>query len=163
MDYSIKQINKDDRKPLIDIFNHYIENSFAAYLETRVGYDTFDRFLQLSEDYPRASLRDSNGKLIGFGFLRAYHFAPAFSKTAEITYFIHPDYTGKGLGRSLLNHILVDAKRKGLKNILASISSLNPWSISFHQKNGFRESGRFRNIGIKNGRSFDTIWMQRVL
>jgi len=51
----------------------------------------------------------------------------------------------------------------GITTILASISSLNEGSLAFHQKNGFRECGRFRDIGVKKGRSFDGIWMQRVL
>jgi len=163
MSYSITPITEKDRNYIIDIYNHYIEHSFAAYLEERVNYDTFDRFMQMSEGYPRASVKNNNGKLIGFGFLRQYHFAPAFSKTAEISYFIQPEFTGKGIGKDLLDYLLEESKKSGLKHILASISSLNIWSISFHRKNGFKECGRFRNIGIKKGRNFDTIWMQIVL
>lgn len=32
MEYSIRPMAKEDREPLIDIFNYYVENSFAAYL-----------------------------------------------------------------------------------------------------------------------------------
>ena len=43
----------------------------------------------------------------------------------------------------------------GITTILASICSLNEGRLAFHQKNGFQECGRFRDVGIKRGRSFD--------
>jgi phosphinothricin acetyltransferase len=88
---------------------------------------------------------------------------PTFSRTAEVTYFIHPDHTGKGLGKLLLGFLEKGAVEKGITNILANISSLNPRSIEFHQKNGFIKCGRLRNVGKKNGQEFDTVWMQKRL
>jgi phosphinothricin acetyltransferase len=88
---------------------------------------------------------------------------PAFSKTAEITYFIHPDHTGKGIGTKLLRLLEKEGMQKGITNILANISSLNPRSVDFHKKNGFIECGRFKNVGRKKGKLFDTVWMQKML
>lgn len=95
--------------------------------------------------------------------LRTHNPMPTFSRTAEVTYFIHPDYTGKGLGKKLLGFLEKGAVEKGITNILANISSLNPRSIDFHKKNGFVECGRFKNVGRKKGQLFDTVWMQKVL
>jgi len=163
MDYFFRPITDEDREPIIDIFNHYIENSFAAYPESKVPYEAFDTFSQMTKGYPTATVKDENGNVIGFGFLRAYHPVSTFSKTADITYFISPDHTGIGIGRDLLHYLIEGGKQMGIKNILANISSLNSWSISFHIKNGFKECGRFQNICQKNGKNFDIIWMQRVL
>jgi phosphinothricin acetyltransferase len=80
-----------------------------------------------------------------------------------VTYFIHPDHTGKGLGKRLLGFLEKGALEKGITNLLASISSLNPGSVEFHQKHGFTECGRFRKVGKKKGREFDTVWMQKRL
>jgi phosphinothricin acetyltransferase len=38
--------------PVIDIFNTYIENSFAAYPEAKVRYDFYDRLLEITKGYP---------------------------------------------------------------------------------------------------------------
>ena len=86
---------------------------------------------------------------------------PAFRQTAEITYFIQPDMTGKGLGTRMLRHLEAAGKAQGITTILASISSLNEGSIRFHAQNRFTECGRFIKIGIKNGVAFDTVWMQK--
>lgn len=147
----------------MDIFNHYVENSFAAYPETKLSYDAFDMFLQMSQDYPTAKVIDKNGRAIGFGMLRSHNPMPTFAKTAEITYFIDPDHTRKGIGTKLLRFLEEEAMKKGITNILANISSLNPESIDFHKKSGFIECGRFKNVGRKKGKLFDTVWMQKVL
>jgi L-amino acid N-acyltransferase YncA len=66
--------------------------------------------------------------------LRAYSPFPTFSKTAEITYFIKPGYTGKGIGKKILDSLLAKARETGITSIIASISSLNEGSINFHKK-----------------------------
>lgn len=163
MDYSISPISNEDCKSIMDIFNHYVENSFAAYPETKLPYEAFDMFFQVGQGYPSAKVEDKNGRVIGFGLLRAHNPMPTFAKTAEITYFIHPDHTGKGVGTKLLNYLEIEGMKKGITNILANISSLNLRSIDFHKKNGFIECGRFKNVGSKKGQLFDTVWMQKML
>lgn len=163
MDCSMSPISNEDRKSIMDIFNHYVENSFAAYPEIKLPYDAFDMFLQMSQDYPTATVRDKKGRVIGFGLLRSHNPMPTFAKTAEITCFIHPDHTGKGIGTKLLSLLEEEGMKKGITNILANISSLNPRSIDFHKKNGFIECGRFKSVGRKKGQLFDTVWMQKAL
>lgn len=163
MEFSINPISNEDREAIMDIFNHYVENSFAAYPEIRLPYQAFDMLLQMTNGLPTGTIKDQSGNILGFGILRPHNPMPTFSRTAETTYFIHPDYTGKGLGKMLLGFLERGAIEKNIKNILANISSLNPISIKFHQKNGFIECGRFIKVGKKNGKEFDTVWMQKTL
>ena len=163
MKYYLSPISSEDREDVINIFNYYIENSFAAYPEKKVPYDFFDLFLQATAGYPAATAKDENKTCLGFGMLRPHSPMPTLAKTAEITYFIKPEYTGKGIGSMLLEHLLSGAREKGLHCILASISSLNEGSIRFHLQNGFSECGRFREAGNKHGKSFDIVWMQKLL
>lgn len=161
--YSIRPISMEDRREIMDIFNYYAENSFAAYPEKGLPDEAFDMFLQVSGGVPTATVTNENGQTVGFGMLRAYNVMPVFSQTAEATYFIHRLHTGKGIGTLLLGYLERRARETGVRNILASISSLNPPSIAFHLKHGFTECGRFKNVGRKNGRDFDTVWMQKTL
>ena len=117
----------------------------------------------MSKGYPTITVKDEIGEILGFGMLRAHNPIPTFSQTAEITYFIKPEYTSRGIGSKMLNHLVNEAKQKGISSILASISSLNEGSINFHRKNGFIECGRFKNVGRKKGQVFDTVWMQKML
>ncbi len=163
MDFSIRSIGADDRREIMDIFNYYVENSFAAYPEKKLPYEAFDMFLQISRGYPTGAVIDEKGAIIGFGMLRVHNAMPAFSRTAEATYFIHHEHTGKGIGKLLLESLEKGGREMGIQNILANISSLNQRSIAFHLKNGFAQCGRFKKAGRKNGRDFDTVWMQKQL
>ncbi len=163
MNVEIAQLVKDNQKEIIDIFNYYVENSFAAYPEQKLPYECFYHFLEMCEGYPAITAKDEQGNILGFGMLRAYNPFPTFSQTAEITYFIKPGYTGRGIGKRILDHLVAKAKEKGMTSIIASISSLNACSINFHKKNGFVECGRLRGIGNKRGKTFDVIYMQKML
>jgi phosphinothricin acetyltransferase len=163
MEFYLESISSDDRESFINIFNHYVENTFAAYPESAVPYEFFDVLLQMAHGYPTVAAKDEHGKTMGFGMLRVHNPIPTFSHTAEITYFIDPEHTGKGMGTSMLKYLIEEGKKRNITSILANISSLNKGSIAFHKKHGFKECGRFEGICKKKGQVFDVVWMQRVL
>lgn len=149
-----------DGPEVISIFNYYIQNSYAAFLQQPVPNAFFEQMLKLLGSFPSVGIR-KDGHLVGFGMLHPHNPMPAFAHTAEITYFIHPNYTGKGIGGEMLSFLEMKGREIGICNILAQISSLNEGSIRFHQKHGFVHCGRFVNVGKKSGVLFDTVWMQK--
>jgi L-amino acid N-acyltransferase YncA len=159
MDYYFEPMSAEHREAVIDILNSFIAKSFAAYGEEHLDYDFFDGLLEESQGYPSLVVRDNSRRIVGFAFMHA-HDAVALNNQAEITYFIVPDHTRKGLGTSILERFVEQTRKLGLETMLASISSRNLQSVSFHLKNGFQECGRFCNIGIKFGQCYDAIWMQ---
>lgn len=161
--YTFTPLSLADREPVLAIFNHYIANSMAAYAEQTLPPEAFDGVLKMCAGYPAFAARDETGKLAGFAMLRPFHPLPTFSGTAEITYFLQPEATGRGLGRLLLDQMITGAREKGLRTLLASISSLNEGSLRFHLRNGFEECGRLRRVGLKQGREFDVIYCQLML
>ena len=160
MSYSFEGMADEHRTAVTDIFNYYIANSFAAYPADPVGYEVFDRFLDMARDYPAVVVKDDSETTVGFAFLHPYRPGRTFRRTAEITYFILPEHTGKGIGTMVLERFKVTAREQGIDTLLANISSLNEGSLRFHRKNGFEECGRFRRIGNKFGKDFDVVWMQ---
>lgn len=160
---AIREMHKEDCISVMDIFNHYVEQSFAAFPEEKIPYAFFDEVFLKSNGYPRIVVEDQYGNVAGFAMLRPHNPIPSFRGTCEITYFIKPDMTGRGLGSLMLRYLLEEAKSKGLQNILAAISSMNEDSIRFHSRHGFKECGRFTGIGSKKGINFDVIWMQLIL
>ena len=164
MDIKFEKMSSDDAQDVIDIFNYYIENSFAAFLEEKLPYAFFGKFLEMTEGYPAYTIKTAkDSQTVGFCFLRAYHPLPTFKETCEITYFIAPEFTNKGVGKKALQLLEAEAKKMGISNILAAISSYNDKSIEFHRLNGFDECGRFERVGKKMNKYFDVVWMQKKL
>ena len=157
-----EELNEEHKIDIMSILNYYVENSYAAFPEKKLDDTFFGNLLCMTEGYPAYAVK-MDEKVVGFAFLRAYNPFSTFNETAEITYFIDKDYSGKGLGRIILNKIEEEAKAKGICNILASISSKNIHSIKFHEKNGFVKCGEFSEIGRKFGNTFDVIWMIKNL
>lgn len=162
MEIKFEKMAMAHREGIIDIFNYYIENSFSAYPEHRLPYEYFDKFMEMTKGYPSFTII-ADSKIAGFCFLRAYNQSSSFKECAEITYFIEKDHTGKGIGKAALAYLENEARQRGIRTILASISSLNKESLAFHKKNGFTRCGRFVRIGQKKGRKFDVIWMQKEI
>jgi L-amino acid N-acyltransferase YncA/mannose-6-phosphate isomerase-like protein (cupin superfamily) len=150
-------------RAVIDIFNHFITQSFAAYPDQPVPYEFFGRFQQMTLGYPAYVAKVESGQVAGFGFLRPFHLASTLRRTAEVTCFLSPEHTKRGIGTALLNRLIEDAVPRGIDSLVASISSKNEESIAFHRKSGFRECGRFERAGRKSDQDFDIVWMQRRL
>ncbi|MBI5404230.1 MAG: N-acetyltransferase [Ignavibacteriae bacterium] len=164
MEFIFEKMSEKHEISVMDIFNYYVENSFAAYPEEHLPYETYNLFLNMTRGYPAYVLKENdNDKVIGFCFLRAYNPLPAFKETAEVTYFFDPETTGKGIGKKALEKLEKEGKEMGIKHILANVSSKNENSIRFHLKNGFYESGRFKNVAVKNSETFDVVWLQKDL
>ncbi len=161
MGIRFEQLGEQHRTAVIDIFNHYVENDFAAYIDSKVPYSFFDMFLNITRGYPAYAVVSDSDIVVGYSFLRAYNPMPAFKTTAEISYFFRPDMTGKGIGGLVLDRIETEAKKAGIKLILANVSSLNEKSIQFHLKHGFTPCGRFKGVGTKFGTEFDVVWFQK--
>ncbi len=161
MSYTFEPIRRQHGPAVMGIYNHYIENGFSAYFATPLPEEFFEKFLQMTEGYPALVAIDGDGDVVGFAFLHAYHPAPCLKQTAEITSFLHPDHTHKGLGGQMLETLIEQAPALGVNNIVASISSKNQPSLQFHAKHGFNECGRIVGAGRKFDELFDVVYMQR--
>ncbi len=162
MTLTFEPLREHHRTPVIDIFNHYIEHSYAAFLDRKVPYDFYDKLIAGMKGYPSAAVI-AGGETAGFCFLRAHNPLPAFAGAADITYFIAPGLTRRGLGSAALEYLIGAARPGGINSIMASVSSLNTVSSGFHIKHGFTECGRFIGIGRKFGREFDVVWFQKKI
>ncbi len=163
MDIRLASIAPADRDGIVSLFNWYVEHGFAAFPEKPLPCAFFDRLLESARGYPSVAAHAPSGRLLGFGLLRPHNPLPTFAHTAEITYFVCPEHTRQGLGSRLLAELERQAGERGIRTILAPISSLNEPSLAFHRRHGFVEAGRFREVCIKNGTPLDVVWMQKML
>jgi len=161
MTYEFEPLGERHRAAVVDILNHFITQSFAAYYDRPFEYGFFDRLLDRVKGYPALAVVDESGAILGFGALHRWHPAAAFDRTAEISYFFAPPATGRGIGAALLARLEQDGRAIGVDTILASISSRNESSIRFHRRHGFRECGCFERVGRKFDLDFDVVWMQK--
>jgi phosphinothricin acetyltransferase len=162
-DFVIRKVVDTDCDSIVSIFNHYVEHGFAAYPEQPFDRKLFDFIKTIIHGDAFFAVQNGDKQVIGFGFMKKYHPYPAFDRTAEVGYFILPEYTRCGVGAMLLERLEKEARAIGVDNFLANVSSLNPSSLAFHAKHGFRQCGRFEKILTKFGKDLDVVWMQKML
>ena len=160
MNALIRPVLESDWEPIAAIFNHFVTESFAAYPDTPVDL-TFLRDRHAAHPMFPFVVAEITGWVAGFAYLSPFHPAPTMRQTANLTYFLDPEFTGRGIGAMFLEHLLEAGKTLGITNFMAHVSSLNPGSIRFHLAHGFTKCGSFINVGVKNGRAFDMVWLQK--
>ena len=161
MEATIRTVEEHDWVSITDIFNHYVAHSFSAYPDEPVSTDFFRTRCLACPDYPFL-VAEADGTIVGFAYLAPFHAVPTMRRAAQLTYFIHPEYTGRGLGSRMLEQLIEEGRRLGIRTFLAHISSANTGSIRFHLAHGFTQCGRFRQVGEKHGTLFDMVWMERL-
>ncbi|MBI2329156.1 MAG: N-acetyltransferase [Chloroflexi bacterium] len=99
----------------------------------------------------------------GFCFLTQYKKKEAYNRTAEIGVYLNPEFTGKGLGSSVVAFLEKVASSKQIRVVLASISGENTASIKLFQRMGFEKCAHYREVGEKFGRLLDVVDYQKIL
>jgi phosphinothricin acetyltransferase len=104
------------------------------------------------------------GAIMGYAYAGPYRARPAYRWSVESSVYIAPQFQRRGLGRALLERLIIDAEANGFRQMIAVIGdSANAASIELHRAAGFRMVGTFDNVGFKFGRWLDTVLMQRPL
>jgi len=157
---TIRDFEPHDLDAIHAVFNSFIRDSYAAYSETELSREQFEKLL--SQARIILTLRCGEA-IIGYGYLSSYKPLANFDHTGVLSYFILNDYTGMGYGSKLLTELLKKGEEIGITNYLAHISSRNEQSLIFHKKHGFKEVGRFKDVAKKFGKLIDVVWVQKQL
>jgi phosphinothricin acetyltransferase len=146
----------DDLGAIFDIYNHEVLHGTATFdTEPRVlGRD--DAWLT-ERDRKRhpVIVAEVDDRVVGWGSLNPWSSRGAYARTAEGSVYVHRDFRGRGLGRSLLAAIIERGRDAGIGVILARIAEANEPSVRLCERFGFGRIGTQRRCGEKFGRILD--------
>lgn len=104
------------------------------------------------------------GDVVGFAYCNWFKPRPAYRFSAEDSIYLDPRAHGKGLGRLLLQELMAQAERAGVRKLIAVIGdSANQGSIGVHTGCGFAHVGVLSACGWKFDRWLDVVLMERSL
>jgi phosphinothricin acetyltransferase len=107
---------------------------------------------------------EAAGAVVGYGYAGPYRTRPAYHWTVEDSVYIAPDAHRQGIGRALLERLIVESAQRGFRQMIAVIGdTANVASIELHRALGFAMTGTLISVGFKHGRWLDTVLMQRAL
>jgi L-amino acid N-acyltransferase YncA len=157
---AVREAQENDTEKVIEIFNYYIRNRYATYPREPVSPEFFFVLRQGAYSF---YVIEKEEKTVGFGLLRPFFPFTALMNIATVTYFILPEHTRSGLGTILLSILIRDARKRGIRTLLANISSRNIGSLNFHRMHGFTEAGRVVQASLTLGGPRDVVWMQKSI
>jgi len=103
-------------------------------------------------------------EIVGYAYAGAYRPRPAYRFTVEDSVYVRADCAGRGIGRALLDALIVACERSGARQMIAVIGdAANVGSIRLHETTGFSRTGLLQSVGWKFGRWLDVVLMQRAL
>ena len=107
---------------------------------------------------------EADGALLGYAYAGHYRTRPAYRFTVEDSVYVDPAAQRRGVGKALLDRLIVESERRGFRQMIAVIGdSAQTASIELHRAAGFRMVGAFENVGYKFDRWLDSVMMQRAL
>ncbi len=113
--------------------------------------------------HPAIVAVDDSESVLGFASLSYYRDRHAYATTAEDSVYVGAAHRGGGIGRALLEELIVRAGHHGFHTLIARIGSDNAGSLALHEASGFEAVGVERQIGRKFNRWLDVRVMQRML
>lgn len=104
---------------------------------------------------------ESDEKVIGWASLTPVSSRCVYAGVAEVSVYVDPELSGKGVGFSLLNALVTASEPAGIWTLQAGIFPENIGSLKIHEKAGFRQLGVREKIGKQNGLWRDTVLLER--
>jgi phosphinothricin acetyltransferase len=161
---TIRPAREADLAAILAIYNTVIASSTAVYTETPATLaDRRDWLRARSEQGYPVLVAEQDGEVIGYASFSDFRPWPGYRHTVEHSVHIRGDQRGKGIGSALVSALFPLAAELGKHVMIAGIDAANLASLRMHERLGFAETGRFREVGRKFDRWLDLVILQRFL
>lgn len=149
----IRRAVRSDISQLMDIYNDAILHTTATFDTETKDMENRVAWFEEHQGHHVIFVYEMDGCVAGYASLSRYRERKAFDSAVEISIYIHKDYRGRGIGRSLMQETLSFAKEcEAIETVISLITSENEASIRMHENFGFVYCGQIRNAGIKFGK-----------
>jgi len=163
--YTIRPSRDDDVGAIAAIYRHHVLHGLASFEEIPPGVEEVGR--RRGEIVARGLpylVAERDGRVVGYCYAGPFRTRSAYRFTLEDSIYIDPAEIGRGIGRALLERLLVGAAELGYRQMVAVIGGRETvGAIRLHEALGFTHIGVFPAVGFKFGRWIDIVLMQRAL
>lgn len=159
---TIRKARQEDLPSLLAIYNYEIENGTATFDLNPKTLEERQKWFDLHSGGKYLLLTaEEDGKAVGYASLSPYREWEAYAQTVELSIYVDAAHRRKGIGDQLMQAILDYARqRDDIYTVVSVITGDNEKSIRMHEKYGFEDCGRLREVGMKFGRRLDVVNLQ---
>ena len=161
----IRRTHPTDLAAIAAIYADYVDHTTVTFAETAPGLDEWRaRLTDLTTRGLPFLTAELDGDVAGMAYCSPWKAKTAYRYTVESTIYLSPSATGRGLGTALLTRLLDLCAEAGVREVIAVIADNgNAASERLHERCGFAQAGRLTGVGVKHGKTLDTVLLQRSL
>ena len=164
-DIDLRNCLEADMPAVTTIYGHHVRYGTASF---ETAPPSLDEMCRRRDDILAKGLpylvAISDGCVLGYAYAGAYRPRAAYRDTVENSIYIHPEFTGRGIGKRLLPAVVTECEIRDLRQMIAVVGdSTNLASIRLHERCGFQMVGVLRSVGYKHGRWLDSVLLQKAI
>lgn len=160
LDFEIRPARDEDAARIAEIYNHAVRTSTATFDTVEKTVEDRLNWLHEHGDHYPVVVVVLDHFVVGWGSISRYAERPGWRYTVENAIYLDPDYCGRGIGKAILEHLILEAKKQNFHAIIAQIVAGNESSIRLHEKFGFETVGVMKEVGNKFDQWLDIVLME---
>jgi len=166
----IRPSRDEDVAAIAAIYGYHVLHGVASFEETPPAIEEVARRRAeiVTRGLPYLVAERANGtdrgRVVGYCYASLFRPRSAYRFTIEDSIYIDAAEVGRGIGRLLLEPLLLRCAELGYRQMVAVVGGRETIpSIRLHEALGFTQVGVLPAVGFKFGRRIDIVLMQRAL
>ncbi|QBH20054.1 MULTISPECIES: GNAT family N-acetyltransferase [Alcaligenes] len=161
----IRPASLEDMAAVQAIYAYHVLHSTATFEQSPPDEQEMRRrFAQVQELGLPWLVAQLDGQIVGYAYATSYRSRPAYRFTVENAIYLAQGQIGKGLGKALLEQVVMECEKGPWRQMVAIIAGHDSRSsIALHRSLGFAHVGTQPAVGYKFQQWIDVVIMQRSL
>ena len=141
-------LKENDFEEVKEIYNYYVVNTTVTFHTDKLTAEELKKEILTGHPKYKSFLIKCDETACGYCYLSQHNKRKAYDRTAELSLYLKPEFSGKGIGK---------------KNLIGIIAEENIQSIKLMDKCGFEKCAHFKKVGEKFGRILDVVAYQKII
>ena len=163
MNFEWIDLKDSDYPDVKEIYDYYVVNTTVTFSTQKISLAELKETIPAGHPKYKSFIIKSNGIVCGFCYLSQYKKRQAYDRTAEISVYLKPEFTGKGAGKQILEKMETVARANGISVMVGIVTAENTQSVRLFEKCGFEKCAHYKKVGEKFNRILDVVAYQKIL
>lgn len=153
----IRELRPDDWLAVGAIYEEGIGDGDATFETEAPSWESWD-----AAHHPELRLvAERDGSVVGWAALSPVSSRCCYEGVGEVSVYVGAAVRGSGIGRALLEELVIRSERAGYWTLSAGVFPENEASLRLHKACGFREVGVRERLGRLKGVWRDVVLLER--
>ena len=158
----IRLVEVKDASQICDIYNYYVENSIATFVEIPVLVSEMEAKITTISTRFSWFVFEENGVILGYAYANSWNERAAYRHSLESTIYLRNGALNKGIGSALYQSLLDEITKLDYHVVIGGVSLPNEASVRLHEKFGYKKAAHYKEVGYKFGKWIDVGYWQLI-